>query len=328
MKKIISVLLVLIMIAYLFSVFSFTTYAAPAKPVLKNDPINGQMLPYYEVWCRWYDNSDESRYTFSLRDLGTDTVSESNPIYTNISLPANTTHYAVSTNVLERGHIYRWCISAVDAYGNSKYSDTQIFKIEDYNPDRHIMSPLTYNTNRIEYFVYATSAGYDDVLDNAAQAWNGIANVTLVRTATPIDGKYEVGIYESPNPPSQYVYGNTTSPDPEKDFLIIETTVKTYRQNIINAFNKGWTSSFIISDYASYLYANAMHEVGHALFLAHTWNDPQMQNPYDISFTIDLEEMPENDRNLVVPLIMNSGAELSYALNVVDRDHLRLKWGS
>ena len=179
------------------------TYAAAAKPQLKNDPINGQMLPYYEVWLRWNDVSNESSYTMNLRDLTTDTS-----IYSQTYVSPNSTYFIVPTSALTRGHKYRWCVCSVDASGNKTYSDAHIFWIEPNNSDVHLKTTV-YNTRRMEYFVYAETSGYDAILNSAAQAWNGIANVSLVRTGSPTDGKYEIGIYESPDHDNANMFGQT-----------------------------------------------------------------------------------------------------------------------
>lgn len=308
MRKFNRITTCIICLSMILGSFSFSANAASLKPTLKNDPINGQILPFYEVWLRWHDVTDEVHYQMSIRDLNTNVL-----IYDNTYIAKDSTYFVVPTSVLTRGHKYRWCVSTINSAGTRTCATSQHFTIENYNPDMHMLTH-SFPSRTMEYFIYATSNGYDDILDNAAQSWNGIANVNLVRTGTPSDGKYEIGIYESPSPDNPAAFGLTISSTSASS--IVYSEVQTYRQNIYNYYNGGFASNFYIQDYTSYFTANALHEVGHALGLLHTCSD----SGYNISYSTE-------DGSLI-PLIMNSGRNLGYSLNVVDRDHLRLKWGA
>ncbi len=334
-KKItISLFMITILLIMQFSVICLPANAKPTKPTLKDDPMHGQILPFYEVWLRWNDVSNEAYYSMTVRDLGYEgRLDDDGPlIYNKQQVAQNSTYFIIPTSKLIRGHHYRWCLRAHDSSGAATLADAQVFAIEDYNPDRHLKTdkdtnvPIVPRTRTMEYFVYAPSTGYDPILNQAAQNWNGHANVTLVRTATPTDGKYEIGIYESPSPADSTILGttkvnagNTRVIYDEISYIFEYAEVQTFKGNIDKYYN---TTDYYIKTKEGYYLANAMHEVGHALLLNHTWNDTDYKYPYDISKTI----LKYGFRH--VPLIMNSGYELGGSLNVVDRDHLRLKWGT
>ena len=335
-KIIISLFIIAVLLTVQFSVICFPASAKPTKPELKDSPMHGQILPFYEVWLRWYDVPDEAHYTMTIRDLGYDGGDGNNGplIYNRQYVAQNSTYFIVPTSKLTRGHHYRWCLNSVDASGNRTIADAVVFAIEKYNPDKHHKTNSTTNapviprTHTMEYFVYANSPEYDSYLHQAAQNWNGHANVTLVRTATPTDGKYEIGIYESPSPPNTTIlgetyirFGNTVIRYGETTSVLEYSEVQTFKSNIDTYYNPADFSH--VKTKNDYYLANAMHEIGHALLLVHTWNDPTYADSYDISMTLS-----KYGPSVSVPLIMNSGYELGGSLNVVDRDHLRMKWGS
>lgn len=302
-------------IIFLIMVLLFLEDASAAtRPTLKNDPVNGQIMPYYEIWLQWYDVSDEAYYTLSMRDLNTN-----ESIYNHAYVSPNSVYFSVPKSVLTPGHKYRWSLCSADADGTVTYAAPSVFTVEAYTPDRHLKS-FVYPTRTLEYFVYAYSSGYDDILDNAAQSWNGITNMSLVRTGNPTDGKYEIGIYESPRHEIEGLFGETVTNFSSNTFVYAE--VRTYRQNIVEHYVNGHASEqgFLINNYTSYFSSNAKHEVGHAIGLYHMWNDSDMALPYDISHSTE-------DGSLI-PLIMNSGPDMAYSTNVVERDHLRMKWGT
>lgn len=182
-----------------------------------------------------------------------------------------------------------------------------------------------YDSGHIDFFVYANSTWYDDLLEASALAWNGISsNVTLTRTGTPSDGAYEMGVYESPSPsasPSSFgktvlksggQYGTEVTSYQTYDYAEIQT----YYNNIVNYYNNGLASSFIIGDSTTYLRANAKHEIGHALSLIHT-DVPNVEISHSYI-----------DSNILIPLIMNQGAKLGPEINAADKAHIKMKWGA
>ena len=314
----------IIALMLLASILVFESLAL-TRPTVKGNPINGQILPFYEVWLHWYDVPDEHHYTMTIRDLGQNgAVGDAGPlIYDRQYVAQNSTYFVVPTSKLERGHHYRWCVNSCDANGNRKIAATQYFAIEMGYPDSHFVlstagTDWNYPTNVLEYFIYAESSEYDSIINSAVQSWNGIANVSLVRTAYPSDGHYEVEIYDNPAAPDADTYGNTlTYPVDVKNPIIVDhSLVRLFDHTIYDAYINHPNDFVFINSYSQYLKPNAMHEIGHALLLAHSWVGT------DITHTI-----PATGYNLV-PLIMNGGPELGPALNVVDRDHLRLKWGA
>ena len=324
--KIIKLLSVFILSVFTISVFPFSVNAAPAKPVLKNDPMNGQILPFYEVWLRWYDVSNEHHYTMTVRDLGENgTLGDAGPlIYDRQYVAQNSTYFVIPTSKLARGHHYRWCLNSVDANGNRTIADAHIFVIEQYNPDRHFLinsstgAQIVPMKSTMEYFVSVSTLSYDAIFQQAAVNWNGIANVNLVRTATPSDGHYEIGIYEGWCA-DKTKYGSTITGWNSSN-QVVYSEIQIYNDNIISEYPKN-SSQYYIKNINDYILANAMHEVGHALLLQHTTYDDTYWIPYNISKTIS------SCGQQLVPIIMNVGQYLGPSLNVVDRDHLRIKWG-
>ena len=320
--KFINTLLILMLLVLAVSSIPFSASAAPAKPVLKNDPMNGQILPFYEVWLRWNDVSNEHHYTMTIRDLGMGgNTGDAGPlIYNQQYVSQNSTYFIVPTSKLTRGHHYRWCLNSVDANGNRTIADQHFFAIEQGNPDHHFIKKdgeiLTYPTRVLEYFIYTESSQYDAILESAVQEWNEIANVSLVRTNTPSDGHYELRIYDSALPNEPSTFGRTHNIPKDNSTVVDYSICHTFKENIYNTYStQPWIFDFIVS-YEAYLKPNMMHEIGHALLIDHYNGD------FDIRYTLPIT----NER--LVPLIMNSYDKLSPTLNVADRDHLRIKWGA
>lgn len=333
LKKVFSAIISIIVMMMISLSFSLPSYAVPLKPSLKNDPINGQKLPMYDVWLRWNDSPDEAYYSMTLRNLSTNTL-----IYDQKYISPNSTYFIVPASVLDYGVSYRWCLRAHDSSGGAKCADAHVFTIERYCPsdlgggvtiarnDPHLYSGGFSSASKLEYFIYAKSTWYESILKSAAQAWNGISsNVNLIATGYPTDGKYEMGIFESPSPSAKpYSFGHTelkVGGENGRTATSYETydyaEIWTYYDNIKNFYDKkeNIKYGFIIPDIETYLKSNASHEIGHALSLIHTDLDPHR---------MDLSTETGN----TIPLIMNQNKILGGSLNVVDRDHLRLKWGA
>ena len=329
-KKItISLFMITILLIMQFSVICLPANAKPTKPTLKNDPMNGQILPFYEVWLRWNDVSNEAYYSMTVRDLGMGgNLGDSGPlIYNKQQVAQNSTYFIIPTSKLTRGHHYRWCLRAHDSSGAATLADAHIFAIESSSVDSHLLVytesgntyTMEYPTNRLEYFIYATTSGYDSVLNQAVQAWNGIANVSLVRTATPTDNHYEVRVYESPTPADRDLFGRTVTSSRSIEngkFIVDYSEVRTFIENIKYRYENPIYDFVFINTHEQYRKPNGMHEIGHALLLGHSVDGE------DINYTTS------STGSNPVPLIMNTLGLLGSELNVVDRDHLRMKWGT
>ena len=297
--------------------------AAPSKPTLK-EPIKGQIIPFYEVWIRWNDVSNEDHYIMTIRDI---TNGDSGPlIYNRQRVSKNSTYFIIPTSKLTKGHTYRWCLGAVDSAGNETLCPAWTFRLEYGDSinawDTHIGKGGFASASHLDYFVYATTPGYGDILQAGVEAWNGISsNVHLHRDYNPPGGNYDLGIFESPIPAdNDDIFGEcvprvggqngTALTDLESEFDFAE--VRTYRQNIINK-HPSTASTY-------YFKSNASHEVGHALSLYHTDDSSN-----SVAHTIYQDKYTANP---AVKLIMNSGDYLADSIKTTDRDHLRIKWGA
>ena len=299
--------------------------AAPSKPVLK-EPINGQIIPFYEVWIRWNDVSNEDHYIMTIRDI---TNGDSGPlIYNRQRVSKNSTYFVIPTSKLTKGYTYRWCLGAVDSSGGEVLCPAWTFRIE-YGDDisgwdTHVRKGGFASASHLDYFIYATTPGYDDILEAGVEAWNGISsNVYLHRDPNPPGGEdgYDIGVFESPTPANNpNLFGECyRRSGGQNGTHITDTTsiydfaeIRTYRQNII--------SHYPTTANSYYLKSNATHEVGHALSLSHT-NDPGNSVAHTIY-------QNSNTDNPSVKLIMNTGSNLATSIQTTDRDHLRIKWGA
>ena len=291
--------------------------AAPSKPTLK-EPIKGQIIPFYEVWIRWNDVSNEDHYIMTIRDI---TNGDSGPlIYNRQRVSKNSTYFIIPTSKLTKGHTYRWCLGAVDSAGNETLCPAWEFRIEYgdsiHGRDTHIGTGGFASASHLDYFVYAKSTSFDDILESGVEAWNGISSkVNLHRDGNPAGGEagYEIGVYESPseNHPDHLGYAvwktgginGTELPDDDFDSRCDYVEVQIYKDNI---------TRYGASKYKEVV----MHEVGHALSLLHT-----NIKGNSIAITID------GTKN--VNLVMNTNYKIQpNSPSTTDRDHLRIKWGA
>ena len=69
---------VFISLAFIFSIIAFSpiVHKAFAQPqqASATEPADGQIIPFYEVWLRWNDVSDEDHYILSVRDITSETT--------------------------------------------------------------------------------------------------------------------------------------------------------------------------------------------------------------------------------------------------------------
>lgn len=292
-------------------------FAQPSEAAA-TESANGQIIPYYEVWLRWNDVSDEDHYIISVRDITNGDNSDPNKLlYSNVWVNKNSTYFIIPLSKLNRGGVYRWSLCSVAADGSKNYTPPRTFKIEpinaSYGIDAHIWKTGYASANHIDYFIHAPNSGKDSILEQGVNAWNGISSqVYLHRDYSDVTKK--LGIYENRYPqdpedlgityPGGITYENYNG-DPYTNNTVYYSEIHIYYENV--------TSDF-------WLKATMMHEVGHALSLGHTNNvTPDSLKSYRVDYTI---------YNDPVELIMNTGFQKSINITTTDRDHLRIKWGA
>lgn len=284
------------------------------------EPADGQIIPYYEVWLRWNDVSDEDHYIMSIRDLDTNSL-----IYDKQYVSRNSTYFIVPLYKLTKGHTYRWSLCSVAADGSKNYTPPRTFKIESGLPDgtdSHLWKTGYSSANYVNYFIHAPLHGHDSLLQQAVEKWNGISsNVYLYRDYS--DATKKLGIYESDYIPSDgtagitYLGGSSSNLDNYTQNTVSYAEVIIYHENISSNY---------------WLEKTVKHETGHALSLAHTDDSDYYQTPnaphgnridytiYDTSGGTTLDEH--------VKLLMNKGFKGVNEITTTDRDHLRIKWGA
>lgn len=276
------------------------------------EPADGQIIPYYEVWLRWNDVSDEDHYIMSIRDLNTDSL-----IYDKQYVSRNSTYFIVPLYKLTKGHIYRWSLCSVAADGSKNYTPQRTFKIEphvaSYGIDAHLWKTGFASASHIDYFIHAPESGKDSVIEQGVNAWNGISSkVYLHRDYSNVEK--QLGIYEDDNPPGDDDAGMTFPGGLSK----INYNGNSYSNNTVSYTEIHIYYENITSDY--WVQATSSHEVGHALSLGHTDDATinELKN-YRVDYTTN---------NSLVHLIMNQGFAKSTNISTTDRDHLRIKWGA
>ncbi len=295
-------------------------FAQPSEAAA-TEPANGQIIPYYEVWLRWNDVSDEDHYIISVRDITNGDNSDPNKLlYSNVWVNKNSTYFVIPTSKLSRGGLYRWSLCSVAADGSKNYTPPRTFRIEHsntYGIDSHLFKTGYSSASHIDYFIHERTSGYGAILEQGVNAWNGISSkVYLHRDYS--DVSKQLGIYEA-IPDNIYDFGvaylnGATNPyldnEPFKSHTVQYTEIYIYKQNLDN-------DSYYGSNMTRHR-ANMSHEVGHALSLAHTNGD----NPF-CHYPIDY-----STEGVLVRHIMNKGSNISDYITTTDRDHLRIKWGA
>ncbi|MBQ8605538.1 MAG: hypothetical protein IJ408_02275 [Clostridia bacterium] len=323
--------LFLLTLSMYMMLLTITSYAAAGQATTKQ-PEDKQILPFYAVRLEWNDVSNEHHYLLSIRNI---TNGDSGPlIYESQYIAQNSTYFVIPVNKLTRGGIYRWSLSTVDAAGNRTFSPNRHFKIEYSAEDTHFLGIGYASASHIDYFisVSANHSAYDPLIEEYVNSWNGISsNVYLHRDYT--NTTKELGIYENLNPPNTRIIGKTfpgrldlNNIDPYDYRVVTYTEIALYTTNM--SFDNG-------SDFD--LRATTLHEVGHALSLAHTNGVDEGQSPnapvgnsiaktYDRmdAYTAEQKRDPTLDN---VHLVMNKGSSVSGTISNVDKAHLKIKWG-
>ena len=117
--------------------------AAPAQAT-PTEPQSKQIIPYYEVWLRWNDVSNEHHYLLSMRYLDTNGL-----VYYNQYIAQNSSYFIIPVNKITRGHTYRWSLSSVDSSGNKTFSPEMYFRIE-YGLEGKAYASRSKNEERID----------------------------------------------------------------------------------------------------------------------------------------------------------------------------------
>lgn len=290
------------------------------------EPANCQIIPYYEVWLRWNDVSDEDHYLISVRDITYgDNSDPAKLLYSNVWVNKNSTYFIIPLSKLNRGGIYRWSLCSVAADGSKNYTPPRKFEIEHTTPyeiDTHLWKTGFASANHIDYFIHERTSGYGAILEQGVNAWNGISSkVYLHRDYSNVEK--QLGIYEA------FTVSNTLMGKTfmggydnyiEDNFTtntVYYTEIHIYGDVIRNINSSSYTTN-------QFSKTITMHEVGHALSLAHT--DGSNTSPNAVNYDIS-----QTSLNVYVPLLMNSGNCPFTAFSqpsTTDRDHLRLKWGA
>ncbi len=292
-------------------------FAQPSEAAA-TEPANGQIIPYYEVWLRWNDVSDEDHYIISVRDITNGDNSDPNKLlYSNVWVNKNSTYFIIPLSKLNRGGVYRWSLCSVAADGSKNYTPPRTFRIEPsntYGIDSHLFKTGYSSASHIDYFIHERTSGYGAILEQGVNAWNGISSqVYLHRDYSNVTK--QLGIYEVTSLGDNFgiTYPNGAD-NPIYDVFDVHTVqyVDIYicKHNLDNDAYYGTNTTRHK--------ANMSHEVGHALSLAHTNGDNKYCH-YPIDYTLD---------GNLVRHIMNKGNKISDYITTTDRDHLRIKWGA
>ena len=290
--------------------------AAPAQAT-PTEPQNKQIIPYYEVWLRWNDVSNEHHYLLSMRDLDTNGL-----VYYNQYIAQNSSYFIIPVNKITKGHKYRWSLCSVDSSGNKTFSPEMYFMIEHGLPsgeDSHLWRTGYANASHLDYFIYAPVSGLETVIEQAVNSWNGISSKVYLHR-DPANVTRELGIYDHYEPPRTDIAGKTmmggmsyNCTDPYAYQVVTYVDILLYPTNFSSPIN---TTEFL---------KTTMHEVGHALSLGHTNGQDEGKTP-NAPANNSIAKTYDDLTNIY--LIMNTSSGKSNYITTVDRDHLRIKWGA
>ena len=185
--------------------------------------------------------------------------------------------------------------------------------------DSHLWRTSYASAAHLDYFIYAPVSGLETVIEQAVNNWNGISsNVYLHRD--PNNVTRELGIYDNYTTTDNKVLAQTfmggISYDCE-DVYAYETV--TYVDILL--YPTSFTSPLNSTEFLK----TTMHEVGHALSLAHTNGQDQGATP---NAPANNSIAKTYDGLTDILLIMNTGSGKSNYITTTDRDHLRIKWGA
>lgn len=335
-----------IILTALFLLPASKANAAPSQAI-PSEPQNKQIIPYYEVWLRWGDVSDEHHYLLSMRDLDTNAL-----VYYNQNIAQNSSHFVIPVNKITRGHTYRWSLCSVDSAGNKKFSPEMYFRIEyglEGGWDSHIFRTSFASAAHLDYTVYASNSSYQTIIENAVNSWNGISSNVYLHKDTSNTTK-ELVIRDYHDPTDSDIFGITYLGGMSYGFI------DPYLQNTISYVDiLLYPSNMDISEYNNFdLRATTLHEVGHALSLAHTNGQDELSENYSapktntIAKTYDyVDAYAEAIRNATtdaqkkaakailldksldnIYLVMNNEPSISGTITQVDKNHLKIKWGA
>jgi hypothetical protein len=236
----------IITIQALFLIIPSTSFAIAPKPIV-NKPVNGSLIPNFDVYMKWFDVSGEDHYSFAVRDL-----TENLLVIPEISLPQNSTFACTNGYMIDAGHQYRWAVASVDSQGNKNWTESY-FNIE--SSETHVASYKYSSASNLAFQIddWGDSWYGDNVMGPGTIKWNGVTGqVNLNRNV--YSDKLKISIDRSSN------VNDLGATD-----IYYQNNVTTYAYTHVYYYNlrywnRGWEDDKAVVG----------HEIGHALSLLHT----------------------------------------------------------